>query len=251
MLRRLEETAMNAWPALQQMLYDGWVLRFGAGYTRRANSVNPLYESALPDLDAKITHCEALYASQKLPCAFRLTSFNAPPGLDNRLEGRGYEHDAPSLVQHLDLTTRPLPGSNRYTFTTQPLNEWMVSFCQLSGKTLESHQTHKQMVQNILASRCLATLRDDGGAVAACGLAVQEGDMVGLFDVLTDPARRSQGCGTALIAGLLRWAQENGARHAYLQVMENNAPARHLYEAKFGFQTAYHYWYRIRQAGAG
>ncbi len=251
MRRRLEETAMNAWPALQQMLYDGWILRFGAGYTRRANSVNPLYESTLLDLDEKIAHCEALYAAQNLPCAFRLTSFGAPPGLDDRLDSRSYVHDASSLVQHLDLRTCALPQSDSYQLTTQPLDEWIVSFCQLAGKPVESHQTHKQMVNNILAARYLATLRDDGGEVVACGLAVLEADMVGLFDLLTGPARRNQGGGTALVAGLLRWAQDNGAAHAYLQVMENNAAARHLYEVKFGFQTAYNYWYRIHQAGGG
>jgi ribosomal protein S18 acetylase RimI-like enzyme len=43
---------------------------------------------------------------------------------------------------------------------------------------------------------------------------------------------------------MLRWAQEHVAAHAYLQVMNSNAPARHLY-AKLGFLEIYQYWCRV------
>ena len=45
MIRLIEEHALNAWPPLQTLLLDGWVLRLANGYTRWANSVNPLYAS--------------------------------------------------------------------------------------------------------------------------------------------------------------------------------------------------------------
>jgi len=65
-----------------------------------------------------------------------------------------------------------------------------------------------------------------------------------LFDIVTAPEHRNRGYGTRLISSMLAWARENGAAHAYLGVVESNAPARRLY-AKFGYEEAYRYWYRI------
>ena len=48
-----------------------------------------------------------------------------------------------------------------------------------------------------------------------------------------------------MLVGLLRWGRENGATRAYLQVVQENMPARSLY-AQMGFREAYTYWYRVR-----
>ena len=56
---RIEEVALNAWPSMQHMLYDGWLLRFSNGYTKRANSVNILYAGALAYANA--VHVAAHY----------------------------------------------------------------------------------------------------------------------------------------------------------------------------------------------
>jgi GNAT superfamily N-acetyltransferase len=81
-------------------------------------------------------------------------------------------------------------------------------------------------------------------APLACGLAVLEQDLVGLFDVVTDPAARRAGHGTELVTSLLAWANGSGARRAYLQMVVDNHAARELYQ-RLGFQVLYRYWYRI------
>ena len=62
----IEERSLNAHPAIETQFYDGWVLRFAGGYTKRANSVNPLYVGALP-LDEKIAFCEGYTHGRACP----------------------------------------------------------------------------------------------------------------------------------------------------------------------------------------
>ena len=81
---RVEETCLNAWPALREVLLDGWVLRFSGGVTRRANSANPLQPVSYVDLPA----CEALYRRSGLPTIIRVLSL-IDPAVDDRLAEAG------------------------------------------------------------------------------------------------------------------------------------------------------------------
>jgi ribosomal protein S18 acetylase RimI-like enzyme len=80
------------------------------------------------------------------------------------------------------------------------------------------------------------------------GLAVADRGYLGLFDLVIVPERRGQGFGRDLALTLTHWGREAGAGVAYLQVREENAPARRLY-ATLGFEVAYGYHYRIGPAG--
>lgn len=81
--RTLEELAMNAWPALQTLFYDGWVLRFANGYTKRANSVHPLYP-ATGDAVHNVAVCADMYRARGLPVVFKMTPASEPAGLEDR-----------------------------------------------------------------------------------------------------------------------------------------------------------------------
>ena len=63
-------------------------------------------------------------------------------------------------------------------------------------------------------------------------------------DIVVDPTKRRRGHGRALTRALMCWGRDEGARSAYLQVREQNEPARRLY-AELGFEDLYRYHYRV------
>ena len=65
LIQKIEELSMNALPGIQMNVYDGWILRFADGYTKRANSINPIYFSN-EDLNNKIENAEQMYRKRKL-----------------------------------------------------------------------------------------------------------------------------------------------------------------------------------------
>jgi len=240
--KRIEEISMNAWPALQQVLYDGWVLRLSKGYTKRANSVNPLYPSTL-DLAQKVVFCEKFYRDRSLRPVFRPTPFSSPSELDQYLEQRGYQVRDQTSVMVLDLETLGVQTHRDINILNTDLDEWIEIFYRVSHASLTEREVHKEILAAISTQRYLVALTS-AGAYAACGLGVLEGEYVGLFDIVTETEMRRRGFATHLVMGILRWAQEQGARYAYLQVAVQNTAGRMLYE-KIGFKEHYRYWYRV------
>ncbi len=242
---RIEEASLNAWPALNTYLYDGWLARFANGYTKRANSVTPLYPGAL-NLAAKIEGCETLYRRQKLPPIFRLPSFANPGEVDGRLAARGYKKIDATSVQVMDLSFCFALQSERAFILPgrSGMESWLGSFHELSGSNPHraNGETHAQLLNNIIGERCFMVLMV-AGEVVACGLAVADNDVVGIFDAIVAEEHRRQGYGTELMESLLDWAVNQHARYAYLQVMVANKLAINLY-AKLQFTELYRYWYR-------
>ncbi|MCC6627233.1 MAG: GNAT family N-acetyltransferase [Chloroflexi bacterium] len=242
-IRALEELSLNAWPALQTVLCDGWLLRFAAGYTRRANSVQPLYPGT-DGLVARVAHCEAAYGKRRLPTVFKLTPAAEPAGLDALLAARGYRLEAPTSVQALTLsgatTEAPDPA---VTLQLAATDAWLDDFCRLNGIAARHRLTMGQMLTSLTPAACFLSL-PEAGTTVALGLAVLERGHVGLFDIVVAPERRGQGLGRRVVATLLAWGRAGGAHTAYLQVMRDNTTALRLY-AGLGFREHHGYWYRV------
>ena len=246
-IRLLEELALNAMPTLESLHYDGWELRFANGYPRRAHSIQLLYPSLLP-LDEKIDFCQAWYTAHGTGSAARTVfkfTLAAPSGLEAALKARGYDEEAPTSVQTLDLThADPLPADDRAAeVVIEPrLSEaWAADYAHLNEENPTRAATTRQLLERVTIESAFVRLRV-GGETVALGRGALEQGWIGFYEIVTDPRFRQQGWGLRLMQTILRWGMERGARNAYLQVMTSNPPALRLY-GKLGFREQYRYWY--------
>jgi ribosomal protein S18 acetylase RimI-like enzyme len=242
LIKRFEEISMNAWPALHTMLYDGWVLRFADGYTRRANSVNPIYASTI-DVNTKISYCEKMYTQKGLRTIFKMTEDICPLGLDRVLERKGYEREAETSVQTLRLDAVG-PSVDPGAEIGEMMDDvWLDAFFRMSDADVKYKNTLRSMLGKNIQGRCIARVMD-GNTIVACGIGIKEENTVGLFDIIVDKRLRGRGMGRKVTESILAWAKDAGAEWSYLQVMVDNTVARELYR-KLGFREIYRYWYRV------
>ncbi len=251
-----EKLSFNTHPCLEEELYDGWLLRFAEGYTKRANSVNVVGESTMPVAE-KVKYCEEKYAEQNLPPVFKIAPMASV--LDGVLEERGYSAVDKTNVMTVDLMKKA-KGSAKYngykssgalgTETVSVIIEekfteaWQYYYFTFNKVPLASVPTAKKIQAKIINPVLCATVYADKKAVA-CGLGVMEQGYVGLLDIVVKEEYRGCGFGKVLCQAILEKAKERGAATGYLQVVDSNTVAKKLYKS-LGFEDMYSYWYRVK-----
>jgi len=94
----IEESSMNTWPCLQHYMYDGWIIRFANGYTKRSNSINPIYWSKI-NIENKIDCCESLFRKILQKIIYKITPISNPTNLDSILEKNKYSKIDETIVK--------------------------------------------------------------------------------------------------------------------------------------------------------
>ena len=155
--------------------------------------------------------------TQGLPTIFKLTAASCPQDLDTLLAERGYQADAYTSVQLLDLTHWDQVAAVGVSLAQSETEEWQAAFCRMSGIGQAYRTTRQQILKAIMPATCFASILVDG-RVVGCGLGVMQAGFMGLFDIVIDRDHRRQGYGERLVRNLLVWGRQHGADTAYLQV---------------------------------
>ena len=244
LIAALEERSLNALPCLQQILDDGWIMRFAAGFTKRANSVAPLYPGC-DKLEAKIWRCETAYHSFNLAPIFRLTDTPRNAALDCNLARLGYlkKNTVSVLMKEIEDCFRV---NRALDLTVEPelSTEWLDGYVHAANLPVQHWNTMSTMLEIIPQPTCYAALKDRH-RFYSWGLGVLERNYLGIFFLVTAPQQRRQGCARQLVNRMIHWGQLNGATRAYLQVETANQPGINLYN-ELGFREIYQYFYRLK-----
>ena len=248
---RAEAACLHGWPALKEILLDGWLLRFAEGYTRRANSVNPLGPGAR-ELRDKITRCEASYRAQRLPTIFRISLYTEP-GLDETLTALGYGPDEDeTLVIYRDLASAAeVDGRDADVIELAPSTEWLAAHARFTRQAEAAQRSQRKILQALSVPAVFAGVRAGDRRFASVAFGAVRDGLVCVNLVATDPAEQRRGLAHHAVSAVLAWAQDRcGAEGACLPVVATNANALGLYR-RLGFdRELYRYRYRRKAFSA-
>jgi N-acetylglutamate synthase len=230
MIRMAEERLVNVWPAPSTLLMDGWAVRFGHGYSSRANSASAVIPGASFS-EELITGIEKLYGEAGLMPSVRVTPL-ADAAVEPMLRERGYSLKDQSLTLLVNL-----PAAEESQQDPRVRIEGAASRRWLAGVSARQEQPSKRSADHLFAivghlrvPAAFATL-EVGGAPVGFAMAAIDRGWAEIGSVVLDRAHRGKGLGRATMKALLAWAAREGAKQAFLQVDTSNQVAVSLYRS--------------------
>lgn len=238
----LEQISSAGWPAVETQPLGSWQLRAAGGFTGRANSVLPLGSPGMPLPDA-LDVVVAWYQQRGI-----LPRFQVPlplrDDLDADLDAHGWTTFDPVrvLVADVDavLVATPRPDdAPPPQLSTRAGDDWLAAYHYRGQESLPPVAVQ---ILDAGPGPLFVILSDEEGAVAVARAAV-DGDWLGVTAVEVAPQARRRGLGVTVVLDLLAAGRARGARFSYLQVAEENGPARALYD-RLGYTDHHGYRYR-------
>ena len=196
-------------------------------------------------LGQAIDAVERWYRNRGIAPCFHMADVMQPEELDGALAARGYVMHTPTTVMIADIDNAQ-DHQHVIEIETRPTQLALNAiFDPLWNAAIRRDRT--ALIARIRRPYAIA-VATRGGEPVAGGLCVVDGNLAAIYSMRTHPSARRQGLARAVLGRLSCWAMGMGAQRFYLQVEENNPPARQLYQSS-GFSAAY--TYRYRQLGPG
>ncbi|EJM99221.1 GNAT family N-acetyltransferase [Phyllobacterium sp. YR531] len=239
-VRQIEALGFRAWPA-SSVHYDGsWAIRTTKKHpSKRLNSVNPLDPGDTDNIEQRVAAAVERFRASGRKCVFRLSPL-APKQLESYLASSGWVRFDDSLIMIADLATVDL--SDAKDLVVQPdIGGFVDASLHVQGEAATLKSGLIDVIGSIKPARGLFTIEDSGVPVSTA-ICVSDGAMAGLFGIATAGNQRRRGLGRAIVKSALKWAVQQGATKAWLQVEAGNAGAIALYQS-MGFREAYQYAY--------
>jgi N-acetylglutamate synthase len=240
LVRTLEERLFNAWPALQTIHVDGWLLRMARGHTKRANAASAWLPGSIAP-DDLIRTVKQLYRKAGIEPMVRITPL-APEAMDPALAAAGWTHFDPTKVMVTSLAERvKLEGAPAVAvvLAEEPSADWIDGAARAYELADWQRDVLAEIVSSIRVDAAFTTIFL-GREPVGFGLGVAERGYVGLYDLAVAPSARGSGIGARMVTAIMHWGRSKGAHTAYLQVRDANTRARSLY-TRLGFTDVYGY----------
>ncbi|GAB2640591.1 GNAT family N-acetyltransferase [Gordonia jinhuaensis] len=251
-IRSLEYAAAHAWPGCEQVDVDGWFVRAGHGFTRRANSAVPLAQGARLD-DESRSAMRAWYADRGIDGQLAVIDRLIPARhIDQR------DLSAPVAVLTASLAELTASAAAQAVadqasagktaaveLSTVPDDAWVSAYGQSYRESSNDAAVVGDVVASVVdGSLTFASVRTEGRTVATGRAALTRGHdarlWLGISAVWTAPDMRRRGLARAVLESLIGWG--SSASDAYLQVEADNIVAAAMYRRRgFGLHHTYGY----------
>lgn len=235
-----ERAGLEAWPGLDIKWDGAWVRRAAGGYTKRANSVQCLDPDDGEDADLRVISASTWMVMRGIKPVFRITPLAAPE-LVETLDEAGWQSIDHSHLFAMELGEQePDPDAKLFPVLDPAFLEAQRKLQGYGDATLAGMRALLSAL--VVPATGIVVYRD--GEPAASGLMAVADAIVVTGNVITDPGRRRQGLGAAMMSSGLAWARTQGATTAALNVQADNPAGQALYQS-LGYTHQYDYSYRI------
>lgn len=235
-----ERAGLEAWPGIEVQWDGNWVRRAAGGYTKRANSTQCFDPDDFEDADVRVISACSWMIMRKIKPVFRITPLSSPE-LNATLDESGWVEIDHSHLYAMELGEIEPDERGRILPLHHP--DFLSAQCRLRGYD-EAMLDRLKAILSVMAVPSAGIVVEQAGEVVASGLMAISNGVVITGNVITDPTRRRQGLGAAMMATGLHWARQEGATIAALNVQADNAAGKALY-GSLGYTHQYDYHYRI------